>query len=394
MKQVETAYQELLTWCRARNFAGYDPFDGLNSRLFQLTPLARIPTARLIWTQILKRSPLNLRPFLFVPKQRNAKGIALFALAALADYRRNRLSEKELEARKLLDALIEMRIRGFSGAAWGYNFDWQSRNFFAPLGTPTTVPTTFAIRALIEGYEVLSDIRYLEFAKSACDFIVHDLARAGDGKDSLCFSYVPFARTRIWNASLLAAEALARVGQLKQEQEYSHLAKAATRYVIQQQNPDGSWPYGGNPDQAWIDNFHTAYILYSLSKIIEAGQLGGEFSEALELGYRFWRGRFFLADGWPKYYDDRPFPADAHAAASAIVTFLEFTNSDENALAQAAGLANWAIENLRAREGYFYYQRRRFFVVKTPHIRWTQAWMLYALARLLEELQKQRPGSQ
>jgi len=393
MKQFETAYQELLTWCRARNFAGYDPFDGLNSRLFQSTPLARIPTARLIWTQILKRSPLNLRPFLLVPKQRNAKGIALFALAALADYRRNRLSKKELEARKLLDALIEMRIRGYSGAAWGYNFDWQSRNFFAPLGTPTIVPTAFAVRALSEGYEVLSDRRYLEFAKSACDFIVHDLATS-EGRDGLCFSYVPTARTRIWNASLLAAEALARVGQLRQEEEYSNLAKAAARYVVQQQNPDGSWSYGDNPDQAWIDNFHTAYILYSLSKIIEAGQPGGEFSEALEHGYRFWRDRFFLADGWPKYYDDRPFPADAHATASAIVTFLEFTNSDGNALAQAKVIASWAIENLRAREGYFFYQRRRFFAVKTPHIRWTQAWMLYALARLLEELQKQRLGSQ
>ena len=35
--------------------------------------------------------------------------------------------------------------------AWGYNFDWQSRNFFAPRGTPTIVPTAFAARALIEG---------------------------------------------------------------------------------------------------------------------------------------------------------------------------------------------------------------------------------------------------
>ena len=34
--------------------------------------------------------------------------------------------------------------------------------------------------------------------------------------------------------------------------------------------------------------------------------------------------------------------------------------------------------------GFFYYQKRRFYTVKKPYMRWSQAWMLYALARLLE----------
>ena len=66
-----------------------------------------------------------------VPADRNAKGIALFALAALGDYRRRRTEESEIQARVLLDALLSMKLDGYSGAAWGYNFDWQSRNFFA-----------------------------------------------------------------------------------------------------------------------------------------------------------------------------------------------------------------------------------------------------------------------
>ena len=41
--------------------------------------------------------------------------------------------------------------------------------------------------------------------------------------------------------------------------------------------------------------------------------------------------------------------------------------------------------NLRDGRGFFYYQRRRFYTVRTPYMRWTQGWMLYALARLLEE---------
>jgi hypothetical protein len=108
-------------------------------------------------------------------------------------------------------------------------------------------------------------------------------------------------------------------------------------------------------------------------------------TQALQRGYEFWRERFFLADGWPKYYHDSLYPADAHAAATAIITLLELQGLDRSALPLAEKIATWTIRNLRDRRGFFYYQRRRFFTIHTPYMRWTQAWMLYALARLLEE---------
>ena len=57
---------------------------------------------------------------------------------------------------------------------------------------------------------------------------------------------------------------------------------------------------------------------------------------------------------------------------------------DKNALRLAQNVAAWTIRNLRDSRGFFYYQRRRFYTVRKPYMRWTQAWMLYALARLLE----------
>ncbi|HEV8169509.1 MAG TPA: hypothetical protein VGP59_09180, partial [Pyrinomonadaceae bacterium] len=86
------------------------------------------------------------------------------------------------------------------------------------------------------------------------------------------------------------------------------------------------------------------------------------------------------------YYDHDLYPADAHAAASAIVTFLECRELDNDALRLAQTIATWTIQNLRDSRGFFYYQRRRFYTVRKPYMRWTQAWMLYALSRLLEEL--------
>lgn len=383
---VEQAFDDLFEWCRSRDFAGYDPFDALNSRLFQSTPFQHSRTARLIWTQVLKRAPLNLRPLALVPAQKNSKGLALFALAALANYRRLKTAEVETEVRELLDQLLEMRIQGYSGAAWGYNFAWQSRNFFAPQGTPMIVPTAFAARAMIEAHQTFADDNYLRIARSSCDFILNDLKRTVESEEEVCFSYSPLDNTRIFNASLLAGETLANVGALTGETELCNLAMRATRFVVRRQRGDGSWAYGAEQGQQWADNFHTAYVLLSLSRIAKScSGARVDLDRALQRGFEFWCDRFFLADGWPKYYHDSLYPADAHAAATAIITLLELQDLDRGALPLAEGIAAWTIRNLRDAHGFFYYQRRRFYTVRTPHMRWTQAWMLYALGRLLEE---------
>src|ERR1044072_1126594 len=114
---IERASEELAAWCCAREFAGHDPFDALNSRLFRATPLYRSRLLRLVWTQLFKRSPVNLRILARVPLDKNAKGTALFALAALAAFRRAPTKEKELEARALLDELLAARLNGWRGAA-------------------------------------------------------------------------------------------------------------------------------------------------------------------------------------------------------------------------------------------------------------------------------------
>jgi hypothetical protein len=392
--ELERAREELAVWCREREFAGHDPFDALNSRLFQATPLRRSRAARLIWTQLFKRSPLNLRAVARVPVEKNAKGTALFAFSALAAFRRSQTVESACEARALLDDLMQARLDGWSGAAWGYNFDWQGRAFFAPRGTPAIVPTAFAARALLEAARAFDDQSYLQTARSACDFILHDLHRSVETEREVCWSYSPLDRTRVYNASLLAAETLAEVGALTGEQELSEWAIRGARYVVTRQRADGSWAYGAEDYQSWADNFHTAFILTSLSRIMAScpPPCREEFIDATRRGYEFWRDAFFLADGWPKYYHDKLYPVDAHSAGTAIVALLELRWIDQGALELAEKVALWAFGNLRDGRGFFYYQRRRFYTVRTPHMRWSQAWMLYALSRLLEEMGEREKG--
>ena len=385
--ELLSAYESLAAWCRERDYSGHDPFDALNSRVFQATPLRRSRAARLIWTQLFKRAPVSFRGAARVPTGENAKGTALFALAALADFRRTRTRAAEAQARALLDRLLSARIEGVSGAAWGYNFDWQGRAFFAPQGTPTVVPTAFAARALTEAARDRGDGTYLRAARGACEFILNDLPRTHEAPDEVCWSYTPTDRTRVFNASLLAAETLASVGALTGESELCQWATRGARFVVNRQRADGSWAYGADGYQSWADNFHTAFVLTSLARISDAcAGARGEVAGPLGRGYQFWRTSFFLADGWPKYFHDRLYPADAHSAGAAIVALLELRGLDHEAVGLAHTIALWAVRTLRDPRGFFYYQRRRLYTVRTPYMRWSQAWMLYALARLLEGL--------
>ncbi|HEX8188748.1 MAG TPA: hypothetical protein VF586_10370 [Pyrinomonadaceae bacterium] len=400
--ELERVYEELRAWCRERGHAGHDPFDALNSRLFQSTPLRHSRLARLAWTQAFKRSPFNLRPLALVPAGRNAKGTALFALAALSRFRATGREEHALEARALLGELLAARGET-GGAAWGYNFDWQGRAFYAPRGTPTVVPTAFAVRALVEATRALDTPGeegtvsegvwpYLTAATSACRFILEQLNRPDESDEEVCFSYTPLDRTRVFNASLLAGEALAAAGAVTGPKTWTDYALRAARYVVRRQRADGSWAYGADSYQSWSDNFHTAFVLTSLLRILrdcaprleaDAGTRA-EIESAVARGYRFWREGFFLADGWPKYYHRTAHPADAHSAGAALVALAELRGREPDAHELAHRVAAWTLRELRDPRGFFYYQKRRLRTVRTPYMRWSQAWMAYGIARTLE----------
>ena len=133
------------------------------------------------------------------------------------------------------------------------------------------MPTAFAARACIEASRAFNDETYLQTARSACDFILHDLPRSIEKDAEVCFAYSPNSQTRIYNASLLAAETLASVSALTGERELCLWASRAARYVVQQQRKNGSWTYGAEKSQAWVDTFHTGFLLTSLFSLAARG---------------------------------------------------------------------------------------------------------------------------
>ena len=72
MNQAIESFIELSEYCKSQAFKGWDPYDGLNSRVFQAIPFAsRSSLMRLIVIQGFKRSPINLRRLAWVSKEYN-----------------------------------------------------------------------------------------------------------------------------------------------------------------------------------------------------------------------------------------------------------------------------------------------------------------------------------
>lgn len=372
---------ELLAYCRAKEWAGYDPYDALNSRIFKALPFLNFKLARLALTQGIKRCPINLRPLLLVPKTQNPKGIALF-LSSLTKLSNIGLVDGDKEINVLADKLLALRSPDKSYSCWGYNFDWQTRSILVPKGTPNIICSTSAANALLDAYEQTRSSLWLDMAVSAAGFILDVLFRRQNGSQAF-FSYTPLERTKVHNANLLGAALLCRVGLLTGRKLFCEPALDAARYSVGKQHEDGSWDYGELPSQRWIDNFHTGFNLVALKRITEYSGTA-EFDSAIRRGLEFYRDHFFREDGAPKYFHDATYPIDIHSVAQSVITLVEFCDFVEGNIPLVYSVLNWALRNMWDARGFFYFQKLPYFKVRIPFMRWSQAWMLLGLSTFLE----------
>jgi hypothetical protein len=193
----------------------------------------------------------------------------------------------------LLDEIVQRR----NGAAWGYEFDIQTRWGFYPAGSPNIIVTAFVLEAL--GHSP----KHFDIVRSGVrDWLLRDMQHEG------FIRYVPGSTVLIHNANLLGARALERV-------EPGHPAVAtAVHRTLEHQHADGTWTYGEGRGLEWADGFHTAYVLLALQTL----QSVSSESEALQRGASAYAKRFFSPEGDPYYYANNPMPIDINNVATAL----------------------------------------------------------------------------
>ena len=73
-------------------------------------------------------------------------------------------------------------------------------------------------------------------------------------------------------------------------------------------------------------------------------------------------------------------PINIHNQAQGIITFSKLGKYINKYKKKSRTITNWTLSNLQSSEGFFYYEKHKYFTNKIPYMRWNQAWMLYALA--------------
>ncbi len=377
---IQSVLGRLLAYCEAHGWSGYDPYDALNSRLLHALPLLDRKWIRLGLTQCLKRSPINLRPLLRVPPSENPKALGLCLSAGVKLASRNWPG-----ARERLDSLVQrlaaLSAAGTDASCWGYSFPWQTRSVLVPRGEPNLVCTVFVANALLDAFEFDGRRECGRMADRAAAYLNERLYWE-DGLEA-GFSYpAPTVRNQVHNANLLGAALLCRVAHYTGQVGLLDRALKVARHSVAQQRPDGSWPYGEAASQAWIDHFHTGFNLSAL-RVIAACAPTDEFTAAIHRGFEFYCRRFFTAEGVVRYYHNRTYPIDVHCVAQALLTLTEFRDTNPEAVQMAGQVYRWAIDHLWDERGFFYYRKLPGLTIRTPYMRWSQAWMLLALASLM-----------
>jgi hypothetical protein len=384
LQKIHQSFKAVRKYGDEARFKGYDPYDGLNSKLFQALPLIpKVRLFRLVWIQFFKRSPLDLRKFVGIGPEYNPKALGLFLSAYCIFYKRDK-KQADLDTIHFLTEEIEKcQSKGFSGACWGYNFDWESRAFFQPKYTPTIVASSFIANAILDAYEITGDKKLLDMARSTCDFFLKDLNRTATADGSFAFSYSPIDKSVVYNASLLGARLMARIYSFNKEQMLADTAKKAVQFCADKLRADGSWGYGDASFHQWVDNFHTGY---NLECIYEYMKFTGDdsYQAVVNKGFDYYINTFFTEEGIAKYYNNSVYPIDIHAPSQLVITLKKLDRMDEHK-ALLDKVVCWTIDQLQSPKGYFYYQINKYFTSKIAYMRWSQAWMVLCMGIYLDK---------
>lgn len=381
MSPVFSGLDKLLSYIERQQYRGYDPYDALTSPLFKLPILRTNKLIRFATQQLVKRLPINVRPLLLVPKGYNpvTLGLCIQGYAYLCQCEPDRKEHHLKKINFLVKELKTMIPRGFSGACWGYDFDWEARHAKIPAYQPTVVATGIITNALFIAYQLTKDEELAKLVVSAAEFVKQDLNRTYDG-DKLCFSYSPTDRQQVFNASMKGVRILAQAYSITQDRSLIELAERAVDFVVSAQNPDGSWGYSLAKGGAWTDNYHTGYVLDCLSEY-QVLSKQNDLQQCIEKGYSYYVANFIEEDGMPRFYDNRSFPVDCTAASQTILTTLRFGDTE-----LAGRVAQWMVTRMQKKNGSFAFRKYRFYTEKTSFMRWSDAWMFTAMCNLKRDL--------
>jgi hypothetical protein len=286
-----------------------------------------------------------------------------------------------------LEILKETRCPGYEHYCWGYPFSWETRNGTMTEGTPLITTVPYAYEAFRQVHQIDGEQKWREIMRSIAQHALLDYHDYDTSAIASSCSYTPDPKDKggVINASAYRAFLLTRAGVDFSEERYRQVAERNLNFVIESQNPDGSWYYSTDGERDFVDHFHTCFVLKALAKI-EAITGNDKCTRAIDRGIAYYVQNLF--DGrLPKPFSRRPrltvYRREMYDYAEcinlAILLQGRFSELDE-ILLTVINHGQWQQPN-----GSFRARKLLIGWDNTPMHRWAQSQMFRSLSFLLNQ---------
>jgi hypothetical protein len=339
---------------------------------------------------------------LFWKKQRFPIADAHFAMgfAHLSKYLNN---DENYYRRALhfLKVLEETRCPGYENYCWGYPFNWGTLRGTIWAGTPliTTVPYVYeAFRAV---YQIDHNDRWRQIMRSTAEhgFLDYKDFATSERAASCSYSPIPKQSVGVVNANAYRAFLLTQAAIDFSEDRYQKTADRNLNFVLEAQNPDGSWYYAKDGKRLFIDHFHTCFVMKALAKV-EALTGNPEITAALERGVDYYTRNLFEENGVPKPFSRPPrmiiYRRELYDYAECINLGVLLRGRFEKLDCLVDGVVNQVLTIWQRPDGAFRSRQLLFGWDNVPMHRWAQAQLFRSLSLYLLQsglLQTKQPGN-
>ncbi len=318
---------------------------------------------------------------------------AHYAMGFAFLYEATRDSSQLENAVHFLTELKKSRCRQFKEYCWGYPFDWITRNGVLKEQTPLITTTPYVYEAFLQVFELNPRDEWKQTLESIARHASVDIKDFRTSERASSCSYTPFDKGGVINAAAYRSFLLTSASQIFSREEYWLAAERNLNFVLDNQNPDGSWFYAVDGVRDFVDHYHTCFVMKALAKI---HALTGHAAtlEALRKGVSYYLNNLFDAGGLPKPFSRAPrltvYKRELYDCAECINLcmllrdrFPALETTLETVVREI--LANWV-----KRDGSFRSRRLHLGWDNVPMHRWGQSQMFRSLAFYLRESIKPR----
>ena len=388
--------ESFVIWLNKNGYYSYDQYDFWSTaygqfakRVYHKNQILGIP---LVFPIFLLELFFPYFRVIVTHKKRFAISDAHFILGYINLYKLKKKDKLLNEAIKVSDELLKTLIPGYSGYCWGYPFDWQTSKHLAKKGTPMITIVPYCFEAFLSLYDITKEQKYLDVAHSISQFVSKDINETPVSNMSSACSYTPLDNSMVINANAYRAYVLTEAYSRFGISEFREKAEKNINFVLENQSSYGSWLYAvNNPNDAFVDNFHTCFVLKNLYKA-NVHFKSNEVHDAIIKGYNFYRKNLFTNNDIPK-----PFAVstriqlvqtEIYDYAEGISLGVLLKDEIPEAFELAKKLAQDVYLYFQIYDGHFVTRIYRGGLRNTvPYIRWPQAQMFLALTMLLNNIE-------